>query len=279
MDDSSSERTNNSITGEGIRRDLERSLGLSAGDNLEVHSSLRSIGWVEGGAATLIQSLLEAIDAPATGTLTMPCFNSPHDSIDLSMQPSITGSVPEAFRLWPGAVRSFHPTHSTIAFGRRAQWIVEGHPSASALGVDSPFDRLSRIGGSVLLIGCRFNTCSLVHVAEAMADLPFLDIPYPGYDKTIYATHTDGTTRVFPPVEVPGESIGFHKVETVLEERGALRHGTVGQAPAMIARGSDVIEAALSLLRDDPTAFLVDTEHSEVNRRRLVQFHARKTAR
>jgi len=257
---------------ERIVHDLRTSMGLAAGDIVEVHSSLRSIGFVNGGAETVITSLADAVDAPSSGTLAMPCFASPRKEVDLRTQPTIIGAIPERFRRWPLAVRSFHPTHSTVALGRLAEWATGGHPSASALGVDSPFHRLANEGSKVLMIGCSFTSCSLVHVAETLAALPFLDIPYPGYEISIETTHIDGKKMKFDPVEIPGDSSGFGQVEALLEERGELVRGEIGNAPSLLADGRAILDAALFLLHRNPATFLVNVDRSEVNRRRLERF-------
>ena len=57
-------RTRDSLAG-----DL-RALGIGAGDVLLVHSSLRSLGWVSGGALAVVQALLDVL-GPA-GTLVVP---------------------------------------------------------------------------------------------------------------------------------------------------------------------------------------------------------------
>ncbi len=58
------------------RNDLQRAfrvLGLGPGDGVIVHSSLSSLGHVEGGADTVIDAL-QTVLTP-TGTLLMPSFN------------------------------------------------------------------------------------------------------------------------------------------------------------------------------------------------------------
>jgi aminoglycoside 3-N-acetyltransferase len=52
-----------------LGRDLS-TLGLSAGDTVLVHSSLRSLGWVCGGALAVVQALLDVL-GPG-GTLVVP---------------------------------------------------------------------------------------------------------------------------------------------------------------------------------------------------------------
>lgn len=60
------------MTKERIKADLVQ-LGVKKGMILCVHSSLSSIGWVNGGAVALIQALMETLSEE--GTLIMPKTN------------------------------------------------------------------------------------------------------------------------------------------------------------------------------------------------------------
>ncbi len=46
------------VTKTEIKKGLQ-DIGLSSGMSVEVHSSLSSFGYVEGGAATIVSSLME----------------------------------------------------------------------------------------------------------------------------------------------------------------------------------------------------------------------------
>ena len=97
-----------------IKADLQE-LGVKNGDNLLVHSSLRSLGKVEGGAETVIRGMLEALGGE--GTLLFPALsyvavNAANPVFDVRNTPSCVGALPEYFRTRPGTVRSLHPTHS-----------------------------------------------------------------------------------------------------------------------------------------------------------------------
>ena len=117
-------------------------LGLAAGMTVMVHSSLGQIGWTVGGPVTVIRALLEVLGAE--GTLVMPA-ESPnvsdpetwddarvkpewHEAIrahlpvfDPRTTPTTMGAIPEAFRTFPGTLRSNHPKVSVCANGRHAQ--------------------------------------------------------------------------------------------------------------------------------------------------------------
>jgi aminoglycoside 3-N-acetyltransferase len=48
------------ITADSLLAQL-RSLGIASGDSVLVHSSLKSLGWVNGGAVAVVQALLAAV--------------------------------------------------------------------------------------------------------------------------------------------------------------------------------------------------------------------------
>jgi aminoglycoside 3-N-acetyltransferase len=48
------------ITKSGLRSGLE-SLGINSGDAVMLHSSLKSIGFVDGGPRTMLEALIEAV--------------------------------------------------------------------------------------------------------------------------------------------------------------------------------------------------------------------------
>ena len=231
-----------------------RALGVSRGARLALHSSLKSIGFVLGGAPTVVRALMEAVGPE--GTILMPVFSRPAPRFLMSETPSRTGLVTETFRTMPGVVRSPHPTHSVAVWGADAEEIAAGHEQASGLGVDSPFHRLAHRGGLVALVGCDSRSSSITHVAEAIARVPYLEVSYPGYDIPITVVYPDGRERVVEPRENPGDSSAFLVVEEELRRRGRIHEGRVGQARAMLMKGMDIIETALELLQGDGAALL-----------------------
>ncbi|MCH9651801.1 MAG: AAC(3) family N-acetyltransferase [Deltaproteobacteria bacterium] len=177
-----------SITEQRLRSDLE-GLGVKEGDMLVVHSSLSSLGWVLGGAPTVVRAVLGALGS--TGTLVMPAATpqcgeptmGPDRSADEShlgevrdhlpvfdpqTTPTSLGAIPETFRTWPGTLRSHHPLESICARGPIAQRIVRDHPLAFSEGPGSPFDKLYQSGARVLLLGVGFNRCTALHFAESL---------------------------------------------------------------------------------------------------------------
>ncbi|KAF4834858.1 SPBc2 prophage-derived aminoglycoside N(3')-acetyltransferase-like protein YokD [Colletotrichum tropicale] len=165
-----------------------KKLGIVEGETLLLHSSLSRLGWVNGGAETVISALLEVLGDE--GTLVVPTYTgdntdpaewrSPRAPRELwqtirdtmpAYDPRITrtrgvGAIPEMLRNWPGAMRSAHPQTSFAAVGPKADEITAGHALDCRLGENSPLAKLEQLEARILLLGTAFDTCTAFHLAE-----------------------------------------------------------------------------------------------------------------
>ncbi|MCX8080616.1 MAG: AAC(3) family N-acetyltransferase [Bacteroidia bacterium] len=149
-------------------------IGMKAGDVWMVHSSLNAMGFVEGGAGTVVDAILELLGPE--GTLVMPSFPAvgknadyvkTHRVFDVQKTPSAMGVITETFRKMPGAARSWHLTDSVCAFGKHARYLTENHHECLRPHEEgSPFERFVRLEGKILLIGVHLDTLTLLHVSE-----------------------------------------------------------------------------------------------------------------
>ncbi|KOV69783.1 aminoglycoside N(3)-acetyltransferase [Streptomyces sp. MMG1121] len=173
-----------------------RLLGVKSGEILLVHSSLSSLGWVNGGAVAVVQGLLDALGPDGTlvvptqtGDLSDPAVwsNPPvperwWDRIRATMpayDPLVSpsrgvGVIPETVRTWPGALRSAHPQTSFAAVGPHAREITDGHAHDCRLGERSPLARLERRDARVLLLGAGYDACTAFHLAEYRIPAPLV---------------------------------------------------------------------------------------------------------
>ena len=136
---------------DGLRR-----LGLEAGDVLLVHSAMRTIGHIDGGAETVVDAMLEVLGA--RGTLVVPTFTFKHEGeedpiIDPENDPSEMGVITETVRLRPDALRSTAYRHSFAAVGRRAGVITDIDPRHSVFDLRSSFGVMIALNTQVLLLG------------------------------------------------------------------------------------------------------------------------------
>ncbi|TWV39920.1 AAC(3) family N-acetyltransferase [Streptomyces misionensis] len=252
------------VTRDDIADGLRR-LGVTRGETLLAHSSLSSLGWVNGGAVAVVQGLLDALGP--TGTLVVPAhtadLSDPADwanppvpekwweRIRATMpayDPLLTptrgvGVIPETVRTWPGALRSAHPQTSFAALGPRAREITEGHATDCRLGERSPLARLERLGARVLLLGAGYDSCTSFHLAEYRVPAPLVPVGRP----------TPGGWRSVPEVSITSE--GFEELGRDFERERPVARGTVGAADARLFPVADAVAYAerwLASHRDFP---------------------------
>jgi aminoglycoside 3-N-acetyltransferase len=244
------------ITAARISEDLAR-LGLATGDWVVLHSSLRSIGQVEGGADSVVTALLDVL-GPA-GLLMAPSYTYWTQRFDVANARGATGAISEAIRRRSGAVRSWHPTHSVVAIGSDAEAICAGHHSIGAVEVDSPLGKVARNGGFVLLLGAGHASNSTVHVGENAAKVPYLDVKFRADSFTTATVLLPDREIDVPIIHPSGCSRSFGRIEEPLRARGAVRDGLVGGAVSQLMRGQAVIDTAVDRLSAD-TGWLLCTD-------------------
>lgn len=170
----------------GLARDL-RAMGVEAGDTLFVHSSLKSLGFVEGGPEAVVAALQDAVGPE--GNLLLPTYYLPGGTIlttcqmtdyvfDKRIHGSNMGALPRAFLATPGVRRSIHPTHSVSALGPLAAHLTGDHHRApSVFGPGSPWQRFAELPrGKVLGLGISMGPVTFYHLAE---DTLGADFPVP----------------------------------------------------------------------------------------------------
>jgi aminoglycoside 3-N-acetyltransferase len=232
-----------SISYERLLSDL-RAMGIKEGDSIIVHSSLSKIGYVEGGAETVVDVLLAAVGE--SGNVLMPSFA--HETFskyyldtdpvfDVRNSASGAGAITESFRKRKGVRRSLHPTDSVAASGPLAEYFTSGHfGEISPYTKNSPYFRLAEKEGKILNIGVPLNTsCTNMHTLEDAVDFKF-----PVYHKQVYTARLideNGKmqtmkTKVHDPVfskkRKPDELV------PLFEKEGALSHHKFGDANVML---------------------------------------------
>lgn len=158
------------------------SLGLSNGDLLMVHASVRSVGRIVGGVNSLVHALFDAIGPEGTITAYVdyePFFDEDDEPSSIPVFDKRIahaardhGVLHETLRTWPGALRSDHPDAGVVAIGPSAESITRDHPFQYGYGEGTPFERIVERSGRVLIIGAPLDTITLLHHAEHRAQIP-----------------------------------------------------------------------------------------------------------
>jgi aminoglycoside 3-N-acetyltransferase len=235
------------------------------GDLLLVHSSLSRLGYVVGGAPSVVRALLNAVGP--SGTIVMPAFSG--DLSDPSrwvsppvpeawwpvirehapaFDPAITptrdmGAIVDCFLRFPGVCRSAHPRDSFAAHGPLAAQTVADHPLAYALGERSPLGRVYNLDGSVLLLGVDHANNSSLHLAEYRADLPITDWISEGAPMLV-----DGRRRWVTYPDRAGDSDDFASLGEAFTLTGNERRGRVAAGTGRLMRQRDVVDFAVRWL-------------------------------
>ncbi|PHM46017.1 hypothetical protein Xmau_00410 [Xenorhabdus mauleonii] len=167
-----------------------RNMDIKHGDVVMAHVSMRSVGNCLNGVDDLIQAILTVLGT--TGTLL--CYTNweqnYEDSLDedgcvpLELKSEIMpydrlssraskdhGVFAESVRTTKGAIRSQNPGASVVAIGNDAEYFIENHSLNYGYGNDSPFAKLVTCRGKILMIGAPYDTMSLLHHAEHLANL------------------------------------------------------------------------------------------------------------
>lgn len=249
------------VTKEEIKKELI-DLGLKKGDNCIVHTSLRSMGYVCGGAQTIIEALIEIVGEE--GTIMMPTqswknldpetgvhWDADEDqwqiirenwpAYDKSLTPTNTmGAVAEMFRQWPGAIRSDHPARSVCARGKNAEYLTNNHTLENIFGEDSPIERLYRLNGKVLLLGVGYDKNTSLHLADFRAE-------YPGKHNCVeHSAIMEDGQRVWKAYEtlfVDGED--FEALGTDYEKENQISTGRIGNAIIRLMSQRQLVDYAV----------------------------------
>lgn len=236
-------------------REQLREMGIRKGDSIMVHIALSACGYIDGGADTVVNVLLEAVGPE--GNLLMPAFAHQTFSkyylesapvFDRLNSPSKAGAVTEAFRRRPGVLRSFHPTDAVCAFGPLADYFTNSHfGQLTPYTKDSPYYKLALKKGKILNIGVPLNTsCTNLHTLEDAVDFKF-----PIYDKKIfkvkmvdeYGKEHWMETKVHDPVF--SEKRRPDELVPLFEKEGVLRHFQFGEAGVMLVDAEKLFECML----------------------------------
>lgn len=243
-----------------LSQDL-RSLGVSKGMTLLVHSSMSSLGWVAGGPQAVIEALLAAVGDD--GTLVMPTHSTGLSEPSLwrnppvpeswwpiirdetpAFDPRVTptrmmGVIAEGFRTYPGVRRSRHPQGSFAACGPNAGLVVGSHSLDHGLGDASPLGRLYDLDGSILLLGVGHANNTTLHLAEYRADYPGKEWVTQGAPVMV-----DGERRWVTFEDLEGNSDDFEEIGEAFAASGLERRGPVGSGTGRLMGVRELVDFA-----------------------------------
>ncbi|MGH2775384.1 MAG: aminoglycoside N(3)-acetyltransferase [Actinomycetota bacterium] len=261
-------RTPEPVTVTSLTRDLE-ALGIRNGATLLIHSSLKAVGWVAGGAHAVVIALQHVLGDE--GTLIMPSHSSslsdpatwssppvPKAWFDAirdetpAFDPDMTptrgmGAIVDCFRSQRDALRSNHPSESFCARGPLASRIVTGHSLSMCFGERSPLARLYDLDAFVLLLGVGHESNTSYHLAEYRAHWPSKRVVAGGAPILV-----DGERRWEHYEDVDLNSDDFTLLGDNFErDSSAITMGRVGLADCRLMPQRDAVDFAVGWIESN----------------------------
>jgi aminoglycoside 3-N-acetyltransferase len=242
-------------------------LGVEPGATVLLHSSLSSLGYVCGGAQTVIEAMRTVLGVG--GTLVVPTHSGANSdpahwvappvpeswwpvirSAMPAFDPRLTptrgmGAIPDSLLRHPDACRSAHPQVSFAALGHHAPEITSGHRIDEQLGITSPLGRIYDLEGSVLLVGVGYDRNTSLHLAEYLATWPSKKTRHMGA-----AVLVDGERRWQTFTDLDIDESDFPAIGAAFEATGHVRRGRVGHAPAALMGQRPLVDFAITWMAE-----------------------------
>ncbi|HHV58857.1 MAG TPA: AAC(3) family N-acetyltransferase [Clostridiaceae bacterium] len=226
-----------------------------------IHSSLKSFGYLEGGAQALIEAFLDSgctVMVPAfTHAFDIfppenlrPARNSSNysslkeedynktriyttDCNDISIKDM--GIVPYTLVNMDCRKRGYHPIHSFAAVGKLADILIKGQ---SPEDVYAPFRELRKYNGFILLMGVDLRRATIIHYAEQLAGRKLF---------IRWAYNLQGKPMA---VSVGGCSRGFGNFENMV--RPIEKTITVGESPWRCFSINELLDICTKAIIENP---------------------------
>lgn len=240
-----------------IREQIEK-LNIPAGAVVLVHTSLRAVGKVEGGAEALLSLLVENVTSRG-GILCLPTHT--WDRLDkdcVTLEPerreTCLGAFPTVALADKRGIRSHNPSHSAVAFGNReriASLFSEELSIKTPTSPDGFYGKLLTERGYILLLGVGQNSNTYLHAVEEMLGLP----DRVAKEATRVSARLEDGSVVYRDMYMFDHSVHgdvshkFYMYEPAFRHHGAIVDGIIGDAPVQLCSCEKMAEV-LKLMAD-----------------------------
>ena len=262
--------------------DAVKRLGVMPDDSVIVHSSLKSLGYVEGGANAVIDGLLDAL---CDGTLIFPTlcqrdWEHVYENWNMDVDSDV-GYITNVFRKRDGALRSNQATHSVAAIGKDAKFFTETHGiTGKRIGIfgdtpfaeDSPWEKMYQQNTKAIMIGVNMESCTFRHYAEYVYVNRVLDKLCDSPEHAKMREHVwlyGGKSGAWPCIEsVP--------LTEAMSERGLVTTTTCGDAALICVSCRDFVDACIDAMENVREEYILDYNKSYNDERHDVYGWLRK---
>ena len=228
-------------------------MGITKEDTVLIHSSMKAIGEVEGGAETVLDAFMEYL---CDGLLVLPAhtwgfINETFNVFDPKKEATCVGILPDLFLKRKGVVRSLHPTHSVAAYGKDATEFCKGEENfGTPCAQGGCYDRLRERNAKILLIGVTHAKNTFIHCVEELLEVPerftetpvefYICMPDGSYKETQVYRHYNKTTAHI--------SEAYVKLEQAFYDRGVAKQIMFGDATSILCDANGIFEVTKKVL-------------------------------
>lgn len=227
-----------------------RNIGITEGMMLEVHSSLSSFGYVEGGAETVIEALMECVGE--TGSIFMPALrlSPPMELTEKDREMGLTVKIKvlseNESRTDMGIISDTFRQRADVITGkgiiRTSGWGV--HAKEAAQG---GLDYVIHNGGMALMLGVDIYKLTAMHYMEDILPKEISDIFAPSEDVLgIYSPDEWFIEAGEPPVKP------WYTIQDMAYQKGLIKDGYIGKCKYMFFGILDVVSLYRKELEIDP---------------------------
>lgn len=235
-----------------------KALGIPDGATVLMHTSLRAIGAVEGGAEMLLDVLIEEITSRGglfcVPTHTWHNLGKPCITLDMKRRETCLGTFPSIALNHPRAVRTLNPTHSMVIFGDPLlvkDFIKDEADLLTPTSPKSVYGKLDREDGYILLVGVGQNSNTYLHYAEELLGFPDRvdSLPTRVSVRTENGEVRESELYLFDESVHGDVSKKFYRYEPAFRAAGAIKDGVIGNAKVMLCRAT-TMRKVLGRLKD-----------------------------
>ena len=261
-------------------KDQLESMGLKGDETILIHSSMKAIGAVDGGADTVLDAWMEYFK---DGLLLLPTHtwktvNADNPVYNPDTTPSCVGLLTNMFMKRDGVIRSLHPTHSMSGYGKNAAEYLAGEEyNNTPCTPGGCYDRLKEVGGKVLLVGVGHERNTYIHSVEEVLNVPnrLSDMPMelvielqeesnnsgklPPYNRDEgWKKHTDNKlcrkvyVRKHYNAQQPHISEDFVKLNQIFLDSGVVKKVKFGDADSLLCDAKGMFNIVRQVIAPDP---------------------------
>lgn len=247
-------------------------MNIDSEGTIIIHSSMKSIGEVEGQADTVLDAFSEFMK---DGLLVFPThtwahINEEQPKFYVEETPTNIGILTELFRKRPDVIRSLHPTHSVAALGDGAEEFVAGDEQFNTpIARGSSWGKLLDREAKILLVGVDLTRNTFIHGIEEWVDIPNR---LTDHHEALVTVLPDGTEIQVPSRRhVSHYSLYYWKVEKLLTEKGAIEYAQFGDAKVLVCDTVKLTKYISMMLEMDPDLF---SDNEPLTEEFIEEFHA-----